>query len=132
MFQATANVQGIHLLQRKYFLQLNPTKDPVKFLFDISYSLAITTELCIPTYYGSWLRMKSENLSYEIFKSNWIDKTNDVKKTMMLFVEGTLRSINMQAGRIFALDLITTLKVTGICRYVHTTRLPISSLLFIF
>lgn len=70
------------------------------------------TEVSVPSYFGSDVLIKSENLSYDIFKSNWIPATERYKRNMQILIERTRRPITIFAARVFMLNLITLLKVS--------------------
>lgn len=83
-----------------------------KLAFILEYLICMAVEIFVPTYAGSVFRAKSESLSHEIFKSNWINKSQRYKKSMMILVERTLRPIRISAGSVFELSLSTFLKVS--------------------
>lgn len=69
-------------------------------------------EIFVPTYAGSLLRLESETLPHNIFESNWMNKNEKYKKSMMILIERTLRPIRIAAGSVFELSLSTLLQVT--------------------
>lgn len=80
-------------------------------MFAIIYLVALLTELFVPSYYGSLLTNKSERLTYKFFKGDWTKQTVQFKRTMMIFIERTLKSITIRVGGVFALNLTTMLQV---------------------
>lgn len=84
-----------------------------KFLFSVVYSSAMITEIFIPSYFGSVLISKSEKLTYDIFKSNWISAPKKYTRAMQILVERTLRPITIYAASVFMLNLTTLLKVNA-------------------
>lgn len=68
-------------------------------------------EIAIPSYFGSTLTKSSEQLPYDIFKSNWLVQSESYKKSLKILVERTLRPISIRAGHVFHLNLSTMLSV---------------------
>lgn len=69
------------------------------------------TEIFVPSYFGSAVLIKSEALTYDLFKSNWITAPKKYTDLMRILVERTLRPIAIFAEGIFVLNLTTLLKV---------------------
>lgn len=68
-------------------------------------------EIFIPSYFGSVVSVKSEQLTYDIFESGWINSSKNEKKMLQILGERTLRPISIYAAGIFKLNLTTMLKV---------------------
>lgn len=92
-------------------MQLNPVERPAKFIFAIVYSCGMLFEIFLPAYFGSTLTILSENIPYDIFKSNWLNQTKRYKRAMRILVERALRPISLVAGGIFVMNLATMVKV---------------------
>lgn len=60
---------------------------------------------------------KSRKLTYDAFKSNWIEHGLFFRKSLSIFVERTFRPIATFAGGLFLLQLPVFLSVSGIGLY---------------
>lgn len=72
----------------------------------------MVTEIFVPSYFGSEVLIKSETLTYDIFKSNWIAAPKRYTNLVRILVERTLRPIAIFAEGVFVLNLTTLLKVS--------------------
>lgn len=99
-------------------------------LFSIVYSFAMITEIFVPSFFGSIVSAKSESLSYEIFKSNWIPAPKGFKRAIQIYTERTLKPIVILAADIFMLNLITLLKVSRCSNYILVSRIYFQLLFF--
>lgn len=69
------------------------------------YVLALANQIYIPCLCGSDVTFRSDQLSYSIFKSNWIEQSAAFKKSMLIFVEGSIKPIIPMAGGLFEIGL---------------------------
>ena len=96
------------------FVMTMANGDISKLLFLISFTTSMTMEIAFPSYFGTVLTAKSETLTMEIYKSNWIEQDARFKKAFCIFVARTFQPIITLAGGLFQLSLPTLLKVKGI------------------
>lgn len=75
------------------------------------YVIALANQIFIPCLCGSDVTYRSDQLSYSIFKSNWIEQSVSFKKSMMIFVEGSMKPIVPMAGGLFEIGLPRFVKV---------------------
>lgn len=64
-------------------------------------------ELLLPCFFGNEIMLKSDQLSYCIFSSDWINQTLQYKKKLIIFTERLKRPIKITAGKIIILSLST-------------------------
>lgn len=69
------------------------------------------TEIFVQSFFGTLLSVKSERLTYDAFKSNWITSSTRYKRALQILIERTLRPISIYAGGLFALNLATMIQV---------------------
>lgn len=72
---------------------------------------SMTLQIFMPCYYGSVVYAKSSMLSTCGFESNWLEQSLSFKKSLIIFVERTIRPIGLKAGGLFDLNLKIFLSV---------------------
>lgn len=69
-------------------------------------------EIFLPCFFGNEIILSSDNLSYCLFSSDWVEQTITYKKKMIIFAERLKRPIVITAGKFVKLSLIT---FTSVC-----------------
>lgn len=72
---------------------------------------SMTLQIFMPCYYGSVVYAKSSVISTCGFESNWLGQSLNFKKSLIIFVERTIRPIDIKAGGLFELNLKIFLSV---------------------
>lgn len=81
-------------------------------LFTLSYSVCMMNQIFIPSYFGTLLTIKSNELTYSLFKSNWVTQDMNFKKAMIILTEKARKPIVIIVGGLFTLNLSTFLSVS--------------------
>lgn len=104
----------------------------VKISFLICHFTAMTCQIFFPCYYGSMVYEKSFEIRVDAFASNWVEQSSSVKKSLTIFIEGTMRPIEMLAGSLFPLNLSTFLAVSIFLNYLNNCLLLLLKLTYFF
>jgi 7tm Odorant receptor len=76
-----------------------------------TYLIPIIVEMLMPCYVGNDLTLAIKKLPESLFHSNWTDESKEFKKTMVIFMENTKKSIKVSAFGVFELSLENFLKI---------------------
>lgn len=71
----------------------------------------MTLEIFIPCYFGTLVTLKSNDLPFFVYKSNWIEQTKAFKSSMGIFLERAKKPIVPFAGGLFIIGLPTFIAV---------------------
>ncbi|RZB66617.1 7tm 6 domain containing protein [Asbolus verrucosus] len=82
-----------------------------KFYSLISYSGGITGEVFLYCWFGNEIQIKSGQLSYALFESDWISLSPEVRKNLIIFMLKVQKSLNISALGLFNLSLDTFMKI---------------------
>ncbi|RZB40789.1 7tm 6 domain containing protein [Asbolus verrucosus] len=82
-----------------------------EFFSLVSFIMAIIVEIFMYCWFGNEVELKSRNILYAAFKSNWIDTSKEVKKNMIFFILRCQRPLKMSALNLFYLSLDTFMKI---------------------
>ncbi|XP_068912914.1 odorant receptor Or1-like [Tenebrio molitor] len=75
------------------------------------YLMSVTVEIFMYCWFGNEVEIKSSNIPYATFESNWIDATEETKKNILFFVLRCKKPIKMSALNLFYLSLDTFMKI---------------------
>lgn len=78
----------------------------------ISYLFAMTFQIFLPCYFGNEILISSQQLSMNLFHSDWTSKSHKFKIAMKLFMENAKKPIKITAFGVFEVNLAT---FTSIC-----------------
>ncbi|CAO1356263.1 unnamed protein product [Diamesa hyperborea] len=78
----------------------------------ISYLFAMTFQIFLPCYFGNEILISSQQLSMNLFHSDWTSKSHKFKIAMKLFMENAKKPIKITAFGVFEVNLVT---FTSIC-----------------
>ncbi|XP_053955629.1 odorant receptor 59a-like [Anastrepha ludens] len=81
--------------------------DIFSYIYYFVFLLAMPLEIFPLCYYGTYMEMEFEQLTYAIFSCNWMDQDAVFKKNLRIFAEQSLRKQIVIAGGIFAVNLDT-------------------------
>ncbi|RZC35812.1 7tm 6 domain containing protein, partial [Asbolus verrucosus] len=76
-----------------------------EFYTYIIYGMAVTVEIFIYCWFGNEVEIKSANIPYATFESDWTDASLAVKKKMIFFIIRCQRPIKLSALNLFYLSL---------------------------
>lgn len=76
--------------------------------------LPIVLQIFIPCYFGEEMTSASERLSTSLFKSEWINESEDFKMLMKIFLENSKRPIRVSAFGVFNVTLDNFLKIINL------------------
>lgn len=68
-------------------------------------------EIFIPSYFGSVVFKKGQEISYAVFQSNWIELDHDIKKSLHILLIRSMEPVQIRSAKTFDLNLSTLLKV---------------------
>lgn len=80
----------------------------------LTYMLPIVLQIFIPCYFGEEMTSASERLSTSLFKSEWINESEDFKMLMKIFLENSKRPIRLSAFGVFNVTLDNFLKIINL------------------
>ncbi|XP_031629090.1 odorant receptor 94a-like [Contarinia nasturtii] len=83
------------------------TNDPVKQISFGTILLTMSFQIYFPCYFGNEVMATSNNLSTEMYKSNWIHFNAKQKQMVSMFIEGTKKNKYILIGNLFVLSLQT-------------------------
>ncbi|XP_068910432.1 odorant receptor Or1-like [Tenebrio molitor] len=105
-FFTSAGTIGITLFQMTAVAPLSS-----EFFSCIAFTFSMTLEIFIYCWFGNEVEIKSRNVVYTVFKSNWTDASMEVKKNMIFFVMRCQRPVKMSALNLFYLSLDTFMRI---------------------
>lgn len=73
---------------------------------------SFVAQIFIPSFFSSQLIDESEQITYAVFESQWIDRNEKCKRAYKILVERTFQSMSIYSGRQVLLSLPTFEKVT--------------------
>lgn len=91
--------------------QINISEDTTTFVFLLTYVMQMLLEIFIPSYFGSSVISKGDEISYAVFQTNWIGLDKDVKQSMRILMLQTMQPIQIRSVKTFTLNLTTMMKV---------------------
>ncbi len=62
-------------------------------------------------YFGNEIKLSSDKLSWELYDSNWIDRSESIKKVVLIFGEFLMQPIQLTILMIYPLTLETFTRV---------------------
>lgn len=92
-------------------IQVSPS-NLYKFAFAVVYFLCMIFEIFVPCYYGSVVIAKSNQLTRDMYFSNWLEQKPKYKSAMLILTLRTFRPVTIYGGGIFSLNLVTFLSVS--------------------
>lgn len=100
------------------FFQTHPTEDAPHFIWLIAVLMASCVHLIILCFCGSLLAGKTDQLSFNVYESNWPDMSPKFKSTMSIVLEVTKEPINIfTTWNLFIIALPTFLRVSVIANW---------------
>lgn len=85
------------------------------FIWSCMYLISCCIQLMIPCYFGSLLADKTEQLSFNLYESNWPEMSPKYKSTMRVVMETTKNPVKMCTSWNFVIiSLPTFVVVSGI------------------
>lgn len=91
--------------------QINESDDFFKLAFCLGYSFIMFLEILVPSYFGSFVSSKGEEIPYALFQSNWIFMDASIKKMIRIFMLRTMTPIQICTAKVFFLNLGTLMQV---------------------
>lgn len=88
---------------------VEPSSNYFAFLFAIFYigPSIIICQIFIPCYFGNEIILKSAELSFHLYSSNWLATSKQFKKIMLIFMERLKRPAKINSYGIFTMGLET-------------------------
>ncbi|XP_055305788.1 odorant receptor 94a-like [Sitodiplosis mosellana] len=87
------------------------SEDMPTFVFSLTYIAQMLLEILIPSYFGSYVFLKGEEIPYAAFQSNWIVLNKDVKQSLRILMVRSMKPIQIHSAKTFTLNLTTMMKV---------------------
>ncbi|RZC37189.1 7tm 6 domain containing protein, partial [Asbolus verrucosus] len=81
-----------------------------EFYCFLSYANGISMEVFMYCWFGNEIQLKSSQLPYALFESDWTGLSPDVKKNLIIFVLRVQKSLQISAFGLFSLSLETFVK----------------------
>lgn len=92
-------------------MQIDPTEDFVNYMLVVLYIFGMIFEILMPCYYGSMLKVKSEQLLEGLYSSNWMHQSRKFKSSMLIIGQRALQPITPVIGGLLPLALPTFVSV---------------------
>lgn len=73
----------------------------------------MVAQLLLNSYLGSRLSAESDGISYAIYESQWVDRSEKCKRAIRILIERSRRPMTIYAGGLFELSLATFVKVSS-------------------
>lgn len=67
-------------------------------------------------YYGNELMLSSGRLGWHLYESNWIDRSQSIKKNVLIFNEFLMQPLEITVLKIYPLTLETFIRVGFVCQ----------------
>lgn len=77
------------------------------YIYYTVFLFAMPLEVFPLCYYGTYMQLEFEQLTYAIFSCNWMEQTVAFKKNLLIFAEQSLRKQVVVASGMFAVNLDT-------------------------
>ncbi len=71
-------------------------------------------DIYIIMYFGNEIKLSSDKLSWQLYESGWIDRSESIKKDVLIFGEFLMQPIQLTILMIYPLTLET---FTRVCKY---------------
>ncbi|RZC38949.1 7tm 6 domain containing protein, partial [Asbolus verrucosus] len=78
-----------------------------EFFSFLAFLMAIVIETFTYCWFGNEVEIKSSQISYAVFESNWPDASMEIKKHMVFFITRSQKPLKMSAVNLFYLSLDT-------------------------
>ncbi|RZC43012.1 7tm 6 domain containing protein, partial [Asbolus verrucosus] len=82
-----------------------------EFYSFISYTVLISLQVFMYCWFGNKIELKSSQLPYAVFESDWTDLSPEVKKLLIIFTLRIAKPLKMSAFGLFYLSLETFVRV---------------------
>ncbi|RZB40538.1 7tm 6 domain containing protein, partial [Asbolus verrucosus] len=85
-----------------------------EFFSFLMYSNGISVEVFMYCWFGNEIQIKSSQLSYAVFESNWTSFSPEVKKNLTIFILRNHTSLKISALGLITVSLETFVKIIGL------------------
>ncbi|RZC39909.1 7tm 6 domain containing protein [Asbolus verrucosus] len=82
-----------------------------EFYMLLTYGNAVLVEVFMYCWFGNEIEVKSSNLSYAIFESDWTSLSPDIKKNVIILTISVQKPLKISALNLFYLSLETFVKI---------------------
>lgn len=103
-FTSIFQIQGDNLIERLIYILL------------LIYN---TFDIFMIMYFGNEITLASDRLSYALFESDWVDRSQSIKKKVFMFGEFLVKPQQMVLLQLYPLTLDTFTRVCFICLHVY-------------
>ncbi|XP_058974686.1 odorant receptor 7a-like [Musca domestica] len=114
-FSITAAILGITLVNIAIFASSITAMAASAF-----YIVAVSVEIFPLCYYANCLLYDSDTLATEIFHSAWIGQDRRYRKMLIFFIQRTQKSMELWAGKMFAINLNTFISIAKFSFSLYT------------
>lgn len=104
------------MIKRRKKQKLQNTKLMDQFTY-FSLLIALSLQIYLPCYFGNEIITKSNELSTDIYKSNWRCFRRKHQNIIIIFMERLKRTVSVVVGGLFLLSLQTFTSVTLILSF---------------
>lgn len=85
--------------------------DPFKRLYFALFLMAALSQVFVICYFGSAFTQKIDELTFAIYECNWMIQDQSFKKSVLIFMEGSLRPAHFTAGGFMVISLETFVSI---------------------
>ncbi|RZC39042.1 7tm 6 domain containing protein, partial [Asbolus verrucosus] len=97
---------GLSMFQLTLVIPFSP-----EFYMLLTYGTAISVQVFMYCWFGNQIEVKSSDLSYSVFESDWTDLPPEVMKNFIIFTMRIQRPLKIAALNLFYLSLTTYVKI---------------------
>lgn len=79
----------------------------LQFVSMVLYQGCMLVEIILYCWFGNEIILKSENICFSVYSSDWYRNSVEYKKKMLMIMTRTQVPIRLYAGNLFTLSLVT-------------------------
>lgn len=84
---------------------MSPFSDFVKFSYNMTFMITISTQAFLNSYFGHSILTASDELSNAAYFSKWYLMSNGYRRDLLILMERLKVSSELKAGKLFSMDL---------------------------
>lgn len=84
---------------------MSPFSDLVRFSYNMTFMITISTQAFLNSYFGELISTASEDLSNAAYSSKWYLMSNFYRKDLLILMERLKLKSELTAGKLFPVNL---------------------------
>lgn len=90
---------------KSYISQMSPFSDFVRFAYNMTFMITISTQAFLNSYFGNSISIASEELSNAAYSSKWYVMSKAYRTDLMVLMERLKINSQLMAGKLFPMNL---------------------------